>query len=81
MSYRYTKFDFVCFHVATWYLHRLCLIDPAYCPTLHNIHRLIVAALLVASKATDGAARAQPSANDVVSSEAVSGLPSATFLA
>ena len=51
--HRYTKFDFVCFHVATWYLHRLGQIDPAYCPTLHNIHRLLVAALLVASKATD----------------------------
>jgi len=51
--HRYTKFDFVCFHVATWYIHRLCQIDPAYCPTLHNVHRLIVAALLVASKATD----------------------------
>jgi hypothetical protein len=52
--HRYTKFDFVCFHVATWYLHQLCLTDPAYCPTLHNIHRLLVAALLVSSKATDG---------------------------
>lgn len=52
--HRYTKFDFVCFHVATWYLHQLCVTDPAYCPTLHNIHRLLVAALLVASKATDG---------------------------
>lgn len=51
--HRYTKFDFVCFHVATWYLHQLCLTDPAYCPTLHNIHRLLVAALLVSSKATD----------------------------
>ena len=56
--HRYTKFDFVCFHVATWYLHRLGVIDPAFCPTLHNIHRLLVAALLVASKATDGACRA-----------------------
>jgi len=52
--HRYTKFDFVCFHVATWYLYRLGLNDPAFCPTLHNIHRLLVAALLVASKATDG---------------------------
>lgn len=51
--HRYTKFDFVCFHVAAWYLHRLGQLDPAYCPTLHNIHRLLVAALLVASKATD----------------------------
>jgi hypothetical protein len=58
--HRYTKFDFVCFHVATWYLHRLAQIEPAYCPTLHNIHRLLVAALLVASKATDGALRRSP---------------------
>ena len=39
--HRYTKFDFVCFDVATWYLHRLCLIDPSFCPTLHNVHRLV----------------------------------------
>ena len=52
--HRYTKFDFVCFHVATWYLGRLCVQNPAYCPTMHNVHRLLVAALLVASKATDG---------------------------
>ena len=51
--HRYTKFDFVCFHVAAWYLRRLCQAGPAYCPTLHNIHRLLVASLLVASKATD----------------------------
>lgn len=57
--HRYTKFDFVCFYVATWYLRRLCLVDPAYCPTLHNIHRLLIAALLVASKATDGAPNRQ----------------------
>mmetsp|Transcript_33306 Transcript_33306/g.87662 ORF Transcript_33306/g.87662 Transcript_33306/m.87662 type:complete len:297 (+) Transcript_33306:134-1024(+) len=53
--HRYTKFDFICFHVATWYLARLCATPEgsAYCPTLHNIHRLLIAALLVASKATD----------------------------
>ena len=55
--HRYTKFDFVCFHVAAWYLAKLCQTPEgsAYCPTLHNIHRLLIAALLVASKATDGA--------------------------
>ena len=52
--HRYTKFDFVCFHVAAWYLGRLCREGSAYCPTMHNIHRLLIAALLVASKATDG---------------------------
>jgi len=53
--HRYTKFDFVCFHVAAWYLAKLCQTPEgsAYCPTLHNIHRLLIAALLVASKATD----------------------------
>lgn len=51
--HRYTRFDFVCFHVATWYLRQLCVIDPAFCPTMHNVHRLLVAALLVSSKATD----------------------------
>lgn len=54
--HRYTKFDFVCFHVAMWYLARLCVEGgAAYCPTLHNVHRLLIAALLVASKSTDGA--------------------------
>lgn len=56
--YRYTKFDFVCFYVATWYLHQMCQRDASYCPTLHNVHRLFLAALLVASKATDGAVAA-----------------------
>jgi len=51
--HRYTRFDFVCFHVATWYLRQLCIQDPAFCPTMHNVHRLLVAALLVSSKATD----------------------------
>ena len=57
--HRYTKFDFVCFHVAAWYLHKLGELDAAFCPTLHNIHRLLVTALLVASKATDGAKQAR----------------------
>jgi hypothetical protein len=52
---RYTKFDFSCFLVAITYIDRLCLQGAAYCPTMHNIHRLLVAALLLASKATDGA--------------------------
>ena len=58
--HRYTKFDFVCFHVATWYLARLCASLEGYacCPTLHNIHRLLIAALVVASKAADGACSA-----------------------
>jgi hypothetical protein len=51
--HRYTKFDFVCFHVAAWYLHRLCQQDRSFCPTMHNIHRLLITALLVSSKATD----------------------------
>jgi len=51
--HRYTKFDFVCFHVAAWYVLRLCQSDSACCPTMHNVHRLLIAALLVASKATD----------------------------
>ena len=52
---RYTKFDFSCFLVAVTYLDRLCRQGSAFCPTMHNIHRLLVTALLVASKATDGA--------------------------
>lgn len=58
--HRYTKFDFVCFHVAAWYVLRLCQSDSACCPTMHNVHRLLIAALLVASKATDGAWRPAP---------------------
>jgi len=50
---RYTKFDFSCFMVAMTYLDRLCQEGSSYCPTMHNIHRLLVTALLVASKATD----------------------------
>lgn len=51
---RYTKFDFSCFLIAMTYLDRLCFQGTAYCPTMHNIHRLLVTALLVASKASDG---------------------------
>jgi len=50
---RYTKFDFTVFLVAISYLDRLCQLGVSYCPTIHNIHRLLVTALLVASKATD----------------------------
>lgn len=50
---RYTKFDFSCFLVALTYLDRLCHQGPSFCPTAHNIHRLLVTSLLVASKATD----------------------------
>ncbi|KAL1504205.1 hypothetical protein AB1Y20_010614 [Prymnesium parvum] len=50
---RYTKFDFSCFLVALTYIDRLCHQGPSFCPTMHNIHRLLVASLLVASKATD----------------------------
>lgn len=50
---RYTKFDFSCFLVALTYLDRLCGQGTMFCPTMHNIHRLLVTALLVASKATD----------------------------
>jgi len=50
---RYTKFDFSCFLVAITYLDRLCRQGLSFCPTMHNIHRLVVTALLVASKATD----------------------------
>ena len=51
---RYTKFDITCFPVAVLYLADLCEAQgPAFCPTYHNIHRLLVTALLVASKAND----------------------------
>lgn len=50
--HRYTKFDIMCFNIAAWHLGELCRTHPAYCPTLLNIHRLLIAALLVSSKAT-----------------------------
>ena len=53
---RYTKFDSLCFLVALAYLRRLCeQHGPSFCPTHHNIHRLFITAVLVASKANDGA--------------------------
>ena len=51
---RYTKFDFSCFLVAATYMERLCQQGVSFYPTMHNIHRLFVTALLLASKATDG---------------------------
>ena len=54
----YTEFDSVCFLVALVYLRRLCEQNgPAFCPTHHNIHRLMITALNVAAKANDGAPR------------------------
>lgn len=51
---RYTKFDSLCFLVALAYLRRLCdQHGPSFCPTHHNIHRLFITAVLVASKAND----------------------------
>ena len=59
---RYTKFDSLCFLVALAYLRRLCeQHGPSFCPTHHNIHRLFITAVLVASKANDGAPRDLPS--------------------
>ena len=59
---RYTKFDSLCFLVALAYLRRLCEHHgPSFCPTHHNIHRLFITAVLVASKANDGAPHRLPS--------------------
>ena len=53
--HHYTEFDSVCFLVALAFLRRLCERNgPPFCPTHHNIHRLMIAALVVASKANDG---------------------------
>ena len=58
---RYTKFDSLCFLVALAYLRRLCeQHGPSFCPTHHNIHRLFITAVLVASKANDGARFVRP---------------------
>ena len=60
----YTEFDSVCFLVALSYIMRIGLWDEEHGlslrPTTHNIHRLFIAALVVASKTNDGAASAQP---------------------
>ena len=39
--------------MALWYLYRLCELDPAFCPTPNNVHRLLITALVIASKASD----------------------------
>ena len=58
---RYTKFDTICFLVALAYLRRLCdQHGPSFCPTHHNIHRLLITSVLVSSKANDGARRLPP---------------------
>ena len=49
-------FDSSVYLVAALYVHRLCKASKSVFPTMHNIHRLMATALLVASKATDGAA-------------------------
>lgn len=47
---RYTSFNFTCFLVALTYIDRLCVQSRSFCPTRHNVHRLLVTTLLVASK-------------------------------
>eukprot|EP00966_Prymnesium_polylepis_P263921 6097220-Prymnesium_polylepis.1 len=49
----YTCLDFSCFCVALTYIDRLAHLDRRFCPTMHNIHRLLVVTLLVATKATE----------------------------
>jgi len=50
----YTEFDSVCFLVALSYIIRLWgEHGPSLRPTTHNIHRLFIAALVVASKTND----------------------------
>ena len=57
----YTEFDSVCFLVALSYIIRLWgEHGPSLRPTTHNIHRLFIAALVVASKTNDGAPRRAP---------------------
>ena len=55
---RHTKFDSICFLAALAYLRRLCDGHGApFFPTHYNIHRLLITAVLIASKANDGAPR------------------------
>ena len=57
----YTEFDSVCFLVALSLIMRLRgEHGPSLRPTTHNIHRLFIAALVVASKTNDGAPRRAP---------------------
>ena len=50
----YTEFDSVCFLMALSYIMRWDQHGPPIRPTHHNIHRLFITALVVASKANDG---------------------------
>ena len=57
----YTEFDSVCFLIALSLIMRLRgEHGPSLRPTTHNIHRLFIAALVVASKTNDGAPRRAP---------------------
>eukprot|EP00965_Chrysotila_dentata_P238956 6202818-Pleurochrysis_carterae.AAC.1 len=50
---RYTKFNFNCFLVAIWYLGELSSKSAMFAMTKHNVHRLLITAITVASKASD----------------------------
>ncbi len=51
---KYTRFDDTCFLVALSYLGRLTSASGApYCLTPHNVHRLLIAAIVLASKSSD----------------------------
>lgn len=51
---RYTRFDDMCFLVALAYLGRLSeMAGPSFCLTYHNVHRLFITALVLASKSAD----------------------------
>ena len=60
---RFTKFDLLCFLIAVWYIGEIARKGgPRFCPTPHNVHRLLITGILLASKANDGAqpARSPP---------------------
>jgi len=51
---RYTRFDDMCFLIALAYLGRIAQAGgPSLCLTHHNVHRLLVTALVLASKSSD----------------------------
>lgn len=50
---KYTKFDLECFPIALIYLMRLRSVGAMYAVTPHNVHRLLITALLLAAKASD----------------------------
>lgn len=50
---KYTKFDVECFPIALIYLMRLRSVGPMFAVTPHNVHRMLITALLLASKASD----------------------------